>query len=152
MAMRASCTSLGIWGWEKSLSIRMPSINWVSSMLPPVFSWILMSSRFTSFLYRSATFSTAFTAISANLFLSLLTTFDPRDTQAASTKSAYSILENLISSLSSSSFLTAISTAISKPSDILRGCRPLSNSFSAYSNNAPASTTTPVVPSPTSLS
>ena len=83
-----------------------------------------MRSRLTSFLSRSATVSTALTAISANLFWSLLTTLDPKETQAASTNSEYCSLSNLISSLSSSSLLTAIYTAISNPSDILRGCNP----------------------------
>ena len=124
MAIFASWTSLGIWGWEKSLSIKMPSINWVSSILPPVFYCILIKSRLTSLRSRSATLNTAFTAISANLFLSLLTTFDPRDTQAASTKSSYEVFVNLIYSLSSSRRLTAISTAVSNPSDIFNGCNP----------------------------
>ena len=101
MAILASWTSLTICGWEKSLSIRIPSINWVSSILPPVFSWILIKSRLTSFRSRSATLRTARTAISANLFLSLLTTLDPRETHAASTKSSYEVLVNLISSLNS---------------------------------------------------
>jgi hypothetical protein len=47
---------------------------------------------------------------------------------------------------------TAISHALSKPSAIFNGCIPLSKSFYAYSNIAPAKTTTPVVPSPISLS
>jgi len=51
----------------------------------------------TSFRSRSATLKTALTAISASLLLSLDTTFDPRDTQAASTSYEYSVFENLIS-------------------------------------------------------
>lgn len=124
MAMRASMTSLGIWGCEKSLSMRIPSINCVSSMLPPVFSWTLINSRLTSLRSRSATLRTALTAISASLLLSFDTTFDPSETQAASTSSSYSVFENLIYSLNSSSLLTAISTAISNPSEILSGCSP----------------------------
>jgi hypothetical protein len=58
----------------------------------------------------------------------------------------------LISSWISSILLIAISQACSNPSAILKGWRPLSNSFWAYSRRAPAKTTTPVVPSPISLS
>jgi hypothetical protein len=58
----------------------------------------------------------------------------------------------LISSWIDSSFATAISQAASKPSAILSGWIPLSKSFYAYSRMAPARTTTPVVPSPISLS
>jgi len=46
----------------------------------------------------------------------------------------------------------AISHAYSNPSAIFNGCRPISNNLYAYSRSAPANTTTPVVPSPTSLS
>ncbi len=63
MAILASITYLGICGWEKSLSIKIPSISWVSYILPPVFSWILINSKLTSFLYKSATSKTALTAI-----------------------------------------------------------------------------------------
>jgi hypothetical protein len=41
---------------------------------------------------------------------------------------------------------------LSKPCPIRTGCMPLSSSLSACSSRAPASTTTPVVPSPISLS
>lgn len=98
IAILASLTYFGIWGWEKSLSIRIPSNSWVSSMLPPVFYWILIKSRLTSFLSRSATERTAFTAIFPNFFWSLLTILDPRETHAASTSSEYSSLVYLISS------------------------------------------------------
>lgn len=46
----------------------------------------------------------------------------------------------------------AISQALSNPSLIFNGCNPLSNNPSAYSKRNPANTTTPVVPSPISLS
>lgn len=88
IAILASITSLGIWGWEKSLSINIPSKSWVSYILPPVFYWIFINSRFTSFLYKSATVKTAFTAIYPSLFWSLLTIFEPKETQAASTNSS----------------------------------------------------------------
>ena len=78
---------LGIWGCENYLSIKIPSISWVSSIEPPVFYWILIKSKLTSFLYKSATSNTLLTAISASLFWSLLTILDPNDTLAASTNS-----------------------------------------------------------------
>ena len=46
----------------------------------------------------------------------------------------------------------ATSQALSKPSLIFNGWIPLSNNVNAYSNNFPAKTTTPVVPSPISAS
>lgn len=85
IAILASLTYFGIWGWENSLSTKIPWINWASSILPPVFPWTLIKSKLTSFLYKSATAKTALTAISANFFLSLLTTFDPKEIIAAST-------------------------------------------------------------------
>lgn len=97
MAILASLTYFGIWGWENSLSMRIPSISIVSSILPPVFSWIFIKSKFTSFLYKSATTITAFTAISANLFWSFETIFEPRDTHAASTSWSYESLVKVIS-------------------------------------------------------
>lgn len=124
MAILASYTCLGIWGCEKSLSIKIPSISWVSSILPPVFYWIFIRSKFTSFLYKSAIVSTLFTAISPKRFWSLLTTFDPSETQAASTNSEYSSLEKFIYWEISSSFFVAMSTAKSKPSEIFNGWSP----------------------------
>ena len=56
------------------------------------------------------------------------------------------------SSLIFSKCATAISQALSKPSDILSGCKPLSIRLRDCSSNSPANTTTPVVPSPISLS
>jgi len=41
---------------------------------------------------------------------------------------------------------------LSKPLAIFKGCNPLSIKYEAYSNKAPANTTTPVVPSPISSS
>lgn len=58
----------------------------------------------------------------------------------------------LSSSAISSIFLTAISQARSNPSAIFNGWMPLSSNFWACSKMAPAKTTTPVVPSPISLS
>lgn len=48
--------------------------------------------------------------------------------------------------------LIACPAALWKDSDIAVGCMPLSRSFSAASKNAPAITTTVVVPSPASTS
>lgn len=96
IAILASVTSFGIWGWENSLSIKIPSISWVSSILPPVFYWILINYKLTSFLYKSATSKTLRTAISASLFWSLLTILEPNETFAASTNSLYEVLSNLI--------------------------------------------------------
>jgi len=55
-------------------------------MLPPVFDWIFIKSKFTSFLAKSATSNTASTAIRANSFFLIETTFDPSAVQAAYTK------------------------------------------------------------------
>lgn len=55
-------------------------------------------------------------------------------------------------SLISSNVFNAISHAFSNPSAIYKGWSPLSINWEAYSNKAPASTTTEVVPSPISSS
>jgi len=57
-----------------------------------------------------------------------------------------------ISSETCSNLIKAISQALSYPSTTFKGCNPLSINFKASSNKAPAKTTTPVVPSPISLS
>lgn len=134
------------------MSIRRPSIITVSSKLAPDFPSTLIISKLTSFLSKSATYKTAFTAIVANFLLHLLTILDPKEIIAA--YFSISLLSFLISRVSeiSSRVYTAISQAFSKPSAILRGCSPLSISIEAYSNKAPANTTTEVVPSPISSS
>mmetsp|Transcript_1607 Transcript_1607/g.4736 ORF Transcript_1607/g.4736 Transcript_1607/m.4736 type:complete len:282 (+) Transcript_1607:669-1514(+) len=76
MAILTSFSSLGIWGWLKSLSSTMPYTSWVSSNLPPTFPSTFMRSRFTSFLSRSATASTALTHISACSLLQRPTIFE----------------------------------------------------------------------------
>lgn len=148
----ASLISLTIYGWLISFSSKIPSINYVSSSEAPVFPYTLIKSKLTSFLSRLATLKTAFTAILANASLLLLTTFEEREVIAAST--SLMLLSSLISivSATSISLYKAISQAFSKPSAILSGCNPLSIKIPAYSSKAPASTTTPVVPSPISLS
>lgn len=65
MQILASLISLGIWGWLKSLSIRIPLISCESSRAIPTFPSTLIKSKLTSFLSKSPTASTAFTAISA---------------------------------------------------------------------------------------
>jgi len=124
----------------------------VSSRPPPSFPYTLIKSKLTSFLSRFATDKTAFTAILAKDSLLLLTTLELSEVMAASISLA--LLSSLISivSATSISLLRAISQAVSKPSAILSGCNPFSIKIAAYSRRAPASTTTPVVPSPISLS
>lgn len=148
----ASGISFFIWGWEISFSIKIPSISLVSSRDPPVFPWTLIKSKLTSYLSRLATDKTALTAILARLSLFLLTTFELKDVLAASINLIlFSSLISIVSAIVSK-VLRAISQAFSNPSAILRGWRPLSIKIPAYSRRAPANTTTPVVPSPISLS
>lgn len=66
------CT-FGIWGWLISLSTTTPLTNIVSSSFPPSFPSILINSKSTSFLSKSATDRTASTAISAIFLWHLLT-------------------------------------------------------------------------------
>lgn len=124
----------------------------MSLKLPPVFPLTFIRSKLTSFLSKSATDNTAFTAISAIFYLSLLTTFEPNEVFADSIKFKW-LSENIsISSEIFSIVFKQISQAFSNPSAIFNGCRPLSIKKWAYSNKAPANTTTPVVPSPISSS
>lgn len=92
------------------------------------------------------------TAKSAKCSLHLLTTFDPSAVVAHFLKNSKSFFVMSIGSAISATLATAISQALSKPSAILSGWIPLSRSFWACSRMAPARTTTPVVPSPISLS
>jgi len=79
----ASLNSFAIYGCETSLSIRSPSINSVSSKLAPVLPSILIKSKLTSFLSKSATYKTALTAYVASFLLHLLTILEPREIIAA---------------------------------------------------------------------
>mmetsp|Transcript_45746 Transcript_45746/g.118237 ORF Transcript_45746/g.118237 Transcript_45746/m.118237 type:complete len:256 (-) Transcript_45746:46-813(-) len=143
---------LGICGCDISLSITIPSTRTESSNCPPTFPSTLIMSRFTSFLSKSATASTAFTDISANFLPHLFTTLEPsvvwhvlmRGSISSAVKSTVSAM------LSSRSHATA--QAFSKPSLIRAEWIPLSSNSSACSSSEPASTTTPVVPSPISSS
>ena len=148
----ASSTFLAIWGWDISLSITIPSINWVSPKLPPTFPSTLIMSKFTSFLSKSATDKIASTAILANCSWYFETTLEQRAVLAAFFKFSLSFSVRLISWEIFSRFSKAYSHALSNPSMIFKGCIPLSNNFWACSNKAPANTTTPVVPSPLSSS
>ena len=98
-----------------------------------------------------ATASTASTAISAMWSLWTLMIFDESVVEAVSTKTLSS---TFFSKCTVSAIFSSVSSetwqAASKPSATLTGCKPLSRSFSACSSKAPASTTTPVVPSPIS--
>ena len=103
----------------------------------------------TSFLSISTTFKTASTAISANFYLQLDTTLELKATFALFIRLFLSF--PLFSTKVSMCFVTK-SAALSKPLAILNGWMPFSINLKAYSINIPAKTTTPVVPSPISLS
>mmetsp|Transcript_31984 Transcript_31984/g.72736 ORF Transcript_31984/g.72736 Transcript_31984/m.72736 type:complete len:233 (-) Transcript_31984:30-728(-) len=100
----------------------------------------------------SATESTASTAICAIFRLYTLMILELSVVIAVSTSALVSSLVKFTRSEMDSRCLKATSAACSKPSEMRTGCRPRSSSFSACSSSAPASTTTPVVPSPISLS
>mmetsp|Transcript_2997 Transcript_2997/g.10763 ORF Transcript_2997/g.10763 Transcript_2997/m.10763 type:complete len:293 (-) Transcript_2997:26-904(-) len=151
-AIRASTMSFCMLGCENSLSSTMPCTSSVSSILPPGLPSTLMWSKLTSLRSRSATLSTACTAISAILRLCRFTILDDSVVMAVSTSGDVSSAENGTVVLISASFATHISAALSKPSATRIGCRPRSSRCSACSSSAPASTTTPVVPSPISSS
>ena len=55
----------------------------VSSKLAPVFPSNFIKSKLTSFLSKSATYKTAYTAIVANFLLHFDTIFEPKDIIAA---------------------------------------------------------------------
>ena len=125
----AFMTSFLIYGWDISFSMRIPLMSLESSKLPPVFPWTLIRSKLTSFLAKSATSRTASTAILANYFLLLLTHFEPKAIQADSINLSWLSSFMSISSEISSNLLTAISLALSYPSAICKGCKPLSIRF-----------------------
>mmetsp|Transcript_5057 Transcript_5057/g.10697 ORF Transcript_5057/g.10697 Transcript_5057/m.10697 type:complete len:450 (+) Transcript_5057:386-1735(+) len=150
--MRASTTSFGICGWLISLSRMMPRMSAVSSILPPGLPSTLIKSKFTSLRSRSATASTALTLISAIWRLCLFTIFELRVVMAVLTSGDVSSAENSTVDAMVARWSTAMADARSKPSAMRTGWMPRSRRCSACSNNAPASTTTPVVPSPISSS
>mmetsp|Transcript_65060 Transcript_65060/g.178531 ORF Transcript_65060/g.178531 Transcript_65060/m.178531 type:complete len:274 (+) Transcript_65060:1079-1900(+) len=150
MHILASLMSLAICGCAMSLSTTMPRTRRVSSSLPPTLPSILMRSRLTSLRSRSATASTASTAISDMARCARLTIFEPSVVIATCTsdsRSWYSKVSAIEPRCS-----TAIEAARSKPSATRIGWMPRSRRASALSSSAPASTTTPVVPSPISSS
>mmetsp|Transcript_9052 Transcript_9052/g.15312 ORF Transcript_9052/g.15312 Transcript_9052/m.15312 type:complete len:255 (+) Transcript_9052:1057-1821(+) len=152
MHIFTSLRLLGICGWLNSLSITMPWISSVSSRRPPALPSILIISKLTSFVSRLATESTASTAICAILRLYTLIILELRVVMAVSMRGTVLSAVNSTLSEMASRCLNATSEACSKPSEMRTGCRPFSRSFSACSSRAPASTVTPVVPSPISLS
>lgn len=66
IATFALLITFSIWGWENSLSNKIPYINSDSPKDLPGFPTILIKSKFTSFLSKSTTVNTASTAISAS--------------------------------------------------------------------------------------
>mmetsp|Transcript_4661 Transcript_4661/g.6581 ORF Transcript_4661/g.6581 Transcript_4661/m.6581 type:complete len:375 (-) Transcript_4661:291-1415(-) len=152
MHIRASRTSLGICACDHSLSITMPWMSSVSSSRPPGLPVILIMSKFTSCRSRSATLSTASTAMRAIRSLWMLMIFDDSVVFAVFIRmSVFSRLNSTRSAICASR-ATATPQASSNPSAMRTGCRPRCSSFSACSSSAPARTTTPVVPSPISSS
>mmetsp|Transcript_15867 Transcript_15867/g.53855 ORF Transcript_15867/g.53855 Transcript_15867/m.53855 type:complete len:276 (-) Transcript_15867:63-890(-) len=152
MRMRASSITLGIWGCDISLSMTTPRMSSVSSRRPPALPCTEMRSKRVSWCSRSDTASTASTAIWAILRLCTLMILDDSVVWAVSTRKDFSSALNSTWVAIVLKCSTATSAACSKPSAMRTGCSPRSRSFSASLSSAPASTTTPVVPSPTSLS
>mmetsp|Transcript_17542 Transcript_17542/g.36842 ORF Transcript_17542/g.36842 Transcript_17542/m.36842 type:complete len:250 (+) Transcript_17542:1188-1937(+) len=152
MHIFASLIVLFICGCEISLSMTIPLTSSVSSKEPPGFPSIRIISKLTSFLSKSATPRTALTAIPAIFRLSTLIIFELNVVIAVVTKGSTLSLVNSTLSAMESKVAIATSAAFSYPSAILTGWIPLANNFSACSSNAPARTTTPVVPSPISSS
>mmetsp|Transcript_52102 Transcript_52102/g.111444 ORF Transcript_52102/g.111444 Transcript_52102/m.111444 type:complete len:379 (+) Transcript_52102:815-1951(+) len=148
----ASLISLVICGCDMSLSITMPRTSRVSSNRPPTLPSILIKSRFTSRRSMSATESTASTAISAICRCERLTILEESVVIATSTSASLDSSEYSKVSEISASVSTAIVHARSNPSAMRIGWMPRSSSASAFSRSDPASTTTPVVPSPISSS
>mmetsp|Transcript_1725 Transcript_1725/g.6979 ORF Transcript_1725/g.6979 Transcript_1725/m.6979 type:complete len:307 (-) Transcript_1725:339-1259(-) len=150
MAILASLITFSICGCEMSLSRTIPLTSTVSSSLPPTLPSTLMRSRFTSRRSKSATAITALTQISAISRLHRLTILDDSVVMHVRMSGSASVAENSNVSEMRSSSATATLLAISKPSAIRSGWMPRSSSTSACSSREPASTTTPVVPSPIS--
>ncbi|KAH3668068.1 hypothetical protein OGAPHI_001822 [Ogataea philodendri] len=136
-----------------------PLMTLESSREPPSLPSTRINSKSTSLRSRSATFKTVSTAIRANWSWHLDTIFEPNDVLAALNSSLLTLVllsKFSVSIATSSAILSSCSMAIlqalSKPCAILIGWIPFSMSSSAWSNRAPVSTTTPVVPSPISSS
>ena len=77
-------------------------------------------------------------------------TFEFNDVVAACSNAVFSF--SAIGIDSSSKYSTALADALRKASAMMVGCMPFCNIFSAAPRNAPARTTTEVVPSPASTS
>mmetsp|Transcript_49789 Transcript_49789/g.107842 ORF Transcript_49789/g.107842 Transcript_49789/m.107842 type:complete len:452 (+) Transcript_49789:440-1795(+) len=148
----ASVMSLRICGCDMSLSITMPRTSFVSSSRPPTLPSILIRSRFTSRRFMSATERTASTATSAIGLCERLTILEESVVMATPMSASLDSSECSNVSEISASLSTATSHARSNPSAMRIGWMPRSSNASAFSSSAPASTTTPVVPSPISSS
>lgn len=74
----ASSITFLMLGWAISFSNKIPLINLESSKDPPVFPYILIKSKFTSFLAISATDKTASTEILAKSLFMEFTILDPK--------------------------------------------------------------------------
>mmetsp|Transcript_30469 Transcript_30469/g.97229 ORF Transcript_30469/g.97229 Transcript_30469/m.97229 type:complete len:277 (-) Transcript_30469:197-1027(-) len=152
MHILASRMSFSICGCENSLSTTMPWMSSVSSSEPPGLPSTLIMSKFTSWRSMSATLSTASTAMRAILSLCTLMILDESVVLAVCTSGSVSSAVKFTTSEMSARCRVATSQAFSKPSATRTGWMPRSSSRSACSSSAPASTTTPVVPSPISSS
>ena len=134
------------------LSKTIPSISWVSSIVPPTFFTIFMSFRSTLVaLLESIIFRTESTAMGDSSSVLAETTFEERE---VATHSIRVSLFAMSTGIDSSFDITPRewSRAFWKPSDMMLGWMPLSRRDSAAFRKAPASTTTEVVPSPASTS
>lgn len=99
MQILASSISLRICGWDISLSMTMPRTSSVSSSRPPGLPSILIRSKFTSWLSKSATESTASTAICAIFRLWMLMILELSVVMAVSTRGVVSSFVKCTTSL-----------------------------------------------------
>ena len=137
-------------GCTRSLSIIMPMINVVSSVLPPIFFSNFMLSMSISFTPFSATILTAFTARSVNSSRAVPAPFPVIDVTAIFRRVSESFGEILPDIPFKISY--AFSAANLYPAAINVGCTSCSRRSSARLSNSPAMITAVVVPSPTSSS
>mmetsp|Transcript_23360 Transcript_23360/g.79469 ORF Transcript_23360/g.79469 Transcript_23360/m.79469 type:complete len:292 (-) Transcript_23360:602-1477(-) len=128
-----------------------PLTSLLSATDPPSLATTRTASSRTSRRPRSATSSTACTHISDSRLASCLTTLEDRAVSHTRCSSIRPVRTSKGAATRSSSD-TATSAAASYPADMRMGWTPMSIIASASPSSAPASTTTPVVPSPTSSS
>mmetsp|Transcript_50087 Transcript_50087/g.92422 ORF Transcript_50087/g.92422 Transcript_50087/m.92422 type:complete len:205 (-) Transcript_50087:222-836(-) len=128
-----------------------PSMNSVSSTVPPSFLHSLMSDKSTLVaVFASITFKTASTAMGASLSAFCDTTLEFKDVDALCSNCSRSFKSTGMEA--SVKISSALSAAARKASVIVCGWMPLMSNFSAACSKAPAMTTTEVVPSPASMS